>query len=66
MEAQLIALEKKIKQLISLIESAQGKNKGLETRLASTEATLIKLQSNMKEASLRLEKMMKQFPEENR
>jgi len=29
MEAQLIALEKKIKQLISLIESAQGKNKGL-------------------------------------
>jgi len=31
MEAQLIALEKKIKQLISLIESAQGKNKGLET-----------------------------------
>ena len=66
MEAQLIALEKKIMQLISLIESAQGKNKGLETRLASTEATLIKLQSNMKEASLRLEKMMKQLPEENR
>lgn len=66
MEAQLIALEKKIKQLISLIESAQGKNKGLEIRLASTEATLIKLQSNMKEASLRLEKMMKQLPEENR
>ncbi|QDC40574.1 hypothetical protein FIT92_00455 [Candidatus Methylopumilus universalis] len=66
MEAQLIALEKKIKQLISLIESAQGKNKGLETRLASTEATLTKLQSNMKEASLRLEKMMKQLPEENR
>ena len=66
MEAQLIALEKKIKQLISLIESAQGKNKGLETRLASTEATLIKLQSNMKEASLRLEKMMKQLPENNR
>ena len=66
MEAQLIALEKKIKQLISLIESAQGKNKGLETRLASTEATLIKLQCNMKEASLRLEKMMKQLPEENR
>ena len=66
MEAQLIALEKKIKQLISLIESTQGKNKGLETRLASTEATLIKLQSNMKEASLRLEKMMKQLPEENR
>lgn len=66
MEVQLIALEKKIKQLISLIESAQGKNKGLETRLASTEATLIKLQSNMKEASLRLEKMMKQLPEENR
>ncbi len=66
MEAQLIALEKKIKQLISLIESTQGKNKGLETRLASTEATLTKLQSNMKEASLRLEKMMKQLPEENR
>ncbi len=66
MEAQLIALEKKIKQLISLIESAQGKNKGLETRLASTEATLVKLQSNMKEASLRLENMMKQLPEENR
>jgi septal ring factor EnvC (AmiA/AmiB activator) len=62
----LDSLEKKIKQLISLIESAQGKNKGLETRLASTEATLIKLQSNMKEASLRLEKMMKQLPEENR
>lgn len=66
MEAQLIALEKKIKQLISLIESAQGKNKGLEIRLASTEATLTKLQSNMKEASLRLEKMMKQLPEDNR
>ncbi|MCX7191780.1 MAG: hypothetical protein NTY58_05445 [Candidatus Methylopumilus sp.] len=66
MEAQLIALEKKIQQLISLIESAQGKNKGLETRLESTEATLTKLQSNMKEASLRLEKMMKQLPEENR
>ncbi|CAM8277438.1 hypothetical protein MCEMOHM34_00100 [Candidatus Methylopumilus universalis] len=66
MEAQLIALEKKIKQLISLIESAQGKNKGLETRLATTEATLTKLQSNMKEASLRLEKMMKQLPENNR
>ncbi|CAM8280524.1 conserved protein of unknown function [Candidatus Methylopumilus planktonicus] len=66
MEAQLIALEKKIKQLISLIESAQGKNKGLETRLASTEATLTKLQSNMKEASIRLEKMMKQLPENNR
>ncbi|CAM8272945.1 hypothetical protein MCESTEE72_00112 [Candidatus Methylopumilus universalis] len=66
MEAQLITLEKKIKQLISLIESAQGKNKGLETRLASTEATLTKLQSNMKEASIRLEKMMKQLPENNR
>ncbi len=44
MEAQLIALEKKIKQLISLIESAQEKNKGLETRLASSEAALTKLQ----------------------
>jgi len=66
MEAQLIALEKKIKQLISLIESAQEKNKGLETRLASSEASLSKLQSNMKEASLRLEKMMRQLPEENR
>ena len=66
MEAQLIALEKKIKQLISLIESAQGKNKGLEMQLASTEATLTKLQSNMKEAGLRLEKMIKQLPEDNR
>ena len=66
MEAQLIALEKKIKQLISLIETAQEKNKVLETRLASTEATLTKLQSNMKEASLRLEKMFKKLPEENR
>lgn len=66
MEAQLIALEKKIKQLISLIESAQEKNKGLETKLVSTEVMLTKLQSNMKEASLRLEKMMKQLPEENR
>ena len=66
MEAQLIALEKKIKQLISLIESAQEKNKGLESRLASSEAQLTKLQSNMKEASLRLEKMMRQLPEDNR
>jgi peptidoglycan hydrolase CwlO-like protein len=66
MEAQLIALEKKIKQLISLIESAQEKNKGLEARLASSEANLTKLQSNMKEASLRLEKMMRQLPEDNR
>ena len=66
MEAQLIALEKKIKLLISLIESAQGKNKGLEMQLASTEATLTKLQSNMKEAGLRLEKMIKQLPEDNR
>lgn len=66
MEAQLIALEKKIKQLISLVESTQGENKGLETRLASAEATLTKLQSNMKEASVRLEKMVKQLPEENR
>ena len=64
MEAQLIALEKKIKQLIDLIESAQGKNKDLETRLASAEATLSKLQSNMQEASLRLEKMIRQLPEE--
>ncbi len=66
MEAQLIALEKKIKQLISLIESAQEKNKGLETRLTSNEAMLAKLESNMKEASLRLEKMIRQLPEENR
>ena len=66
MEAQLIALEKKIKQLIDLIETAQGKNKDLETRLALAEATLSKLQSNMKEASLRLEKMMRQLPEDNR
>jgi len=66
MEAQLIALEKKIKQLISLIESAQEKNKGLEARLVSSEAHLTKLQSNMKEASLRLEKMMRQLPEDNR
>lgn len=66
MEAQLIALEKKIKQLISLIESAQEKNKGLEARLASSESHLTKLQSNMKEASLRLEKMMRQLPEDNR
>jgi peptidoglycan hydrolase CwlO-like protein len=66
MEAQLIALEKKIKQLISLIESAHEKNKGLEARLASSEAHLTKLQSNMKEASLRLEKMMRQLPEDNR
>jgi septal ring factor EnvC (AmiA/AmiB activator) len=64
MEAQLIALEKKIKQLIDLIESVQGKNKGLETRLASAEATLSKLQSNMQEASLRLEKMIRQLPED--
>jgi Tfp pilus assembly protein PilO len=66
MEAQLIALEKKIKLLISLIESTQEKNKGLETRLASSEATLTKLQSNMQEASLRLEKMIRQLPEKNR
>ena len=64
MEAQLIALEKKIKQLIDLIESAQGKNKDLETRLALAEATLSKLQSNMQEASLRLEKMIRQLPED--
>ena len=64
MEAQLIALEKKIKQLIDLIESAQGKNKDLETRLASAEATLSKLQPNMQEASLRLEKMIRQLPED--
>ncbi len=66
METQLIALEKKIKQLISLIESAQEKNKGLETRLTSNEVMLAKLESNMKEASLRLEKMIRQLPEENR
>jgi chromosome segregation ATPase len=64
MEAQLIALEKKIKQLIDLIESAQGKNKDLEKRLASAEATLSKLQSNMQEASVRLEKMIRQLPED--
>ena len=64
MEAQLIALEKKIKQLIDLIESAQGKNKDLETRLASAETILSKLQSNMQEASLRLEKMIRQLPED--
>jgi cell division septum initiation protein DivIVA len=64
MEAQLIALEKKIKQLIDLIESAQRKNKDLETRLASAEAILSKLQSNMQEASLRLEKMIRQLPED--
>ncbi len=58
MEAQLIALEKKIKQLISLIESAQGKNKGLETRLASTEATLTKLQSNMKDQNDKFDRKM--------
>ncbi|MFM8491567.1 MAG: hypothetical protein ACKN9X_06615 [Candidatus Methylopumilus sp.] len=66
MEAQLIALEKKIKQLISLIESAQEKNKGRETRLASSEASLVKLQSNIKEAILRLERMMRQLPKDNR
>ena len=64
MEAQLIALEKKIKQLIDLIETAQGKNKDLEKRLASAEATLSKLQSNMQEASHRLEKMIRQLPED--
>ena len=64
MEAQLIALEKKIKQLIDLIETAQGKNKDLETRLALAEATLSKLQSNMQEASHRLEKMIRQLPED--
>ena len=64
MEAQLIALEKKIKQLIDLIESTQGKNKDLEKRLASAEATLSKLQSNMQEASVRLEKMIRQLPED--
>ncbi|GDX54853.1 hypothetical protein LBMAG29_01630 [Methylophilaceae bacterium] len=64
MEAQLIALEKKIKQLIGLIESAQEKNKNLETRLASAEGLLTKLQSNMQEASLRLEKMIRQLPED--
>ena len=64
MEAQLIALEKKIKQLIDLIESAQGKNKDLETRLALAEATLSTLQSNMQEASHRLEKMIRQLPED--
>jgi len=64
MEAQLIALEKKIKQLIDLIETAKGKNKDLEKRLASAEATLSKLQSNMQEASHRLEKMIRQLPED--
>ena len=64
MEAQLIALEKKIKQLIDLIESVQEKNKSLETRLASAEGLLTKLQSNMQEASLRLEKMIRQLPED--
>ena len=64
MEAQLIALEKKIKQLIDLIETAQGKNKDLEKRLVSAEATLSKLQSNMQEASVRLEKMIRQLPED--
>ena len=65
METELIALEKKIKQLIGLIESAQQKNKTLERNLSITEATLIKLQSNMKEASVRLEKMMSQLPEDS-
>ena len=54
MEAQLIALEKKIKQLISLIECAQEKNNGLEKRLGCSEALLLKLQSNRKKASSRL------------
>ncbi|HWT28937.1 MAG TPA: hypothetical protein VN084_05455 [Methylophilaceae bacterium] len=65
MEADLKALEDKLKQLIALCQSLREENLELRQDLAQAQDDVKQLRDNMTEASVRLEALIQRLPEES-
>lgn len=65
MEADLKALEDKLKQLIALCQSLRGENHALRQELAQAQDDVKQLRDNMTQASIRLEALIQRLPEES-
>lgn len=65
MEADLKALEDKLKQLIALCQSLREENLELRQDLAQAQDEVKQLRDNMSEASVRLEALIQRLPEES-
>ena len=65
MEADLKALEDKLKQLIALCQSLREENLELRQDLAQAQDDVKQLRDNMTEASIRLEALIQRLPEES-
>ena len=65
MEADLKALEDKLKQLIALCQSLRDENHALRQELAQAQDDVKQLRDNMTQASIRLEALIQRLPEES-
>jgi cell division protein ZapB len=65
MEADLKALEDKLKQLIVLCQSLREENQELRQDLAQAQDDVKQLKQNMLEAGTRLEALLDRLPEES-
>jgi cell division protein ZapB len=65
MEADLKALEDKLKQLIVLCQSLREENQELRQDLAQAQDDVKQLKENMLEAGTRLEALLDRLPEES-
>ena len=65
MEADLKALEDKLKQLIALCQSLRDENLELRQDLAQAQDDVKQLKDNMLQAGTRLEAILQRLPEES-
>lgn len=65
MEADLKALEDKLKQLIALCQSLRVENLELRQDLAQAQDDVKQLKDNMAQAGSRLEALLQRLPEES-
>lgn len=65
MEADLKALEDKLKQLIALCQSLRDENLELRQNLAQAQDDVKQLKDNMLQAGTRLEAILQRLPEES-
>lgn len=64
MTDDLLALEERIEQFISLCQGLRAENQELRTRIAVAEAERKRLSDKIERACSRLEALMQRFPEE--
>jgi cell division protein ZapB len=64
MNTELEALERKIDQVISLVEQLRAENEVLKNQIAAADVERLELRQTMTTARERLERLMDQLPED--